>query len=174
MRAASTNRCYECLPRAAHLSMATVPSVPNRSASPFRTSSSLAGPSTPMRSLKRLRSMVRSCEILTTLGCNSPASPRRSRTFPGMAASRRFEVMAATTIVEIALRLNRSCCTTKAGRRPAGSDPSGAPKWSQYTSPWRITSVRHSNRFQTDPTRRHLEIAPGQCCRRRRAHSGAA
>jgi hypothetical protein len=84
-------------------------SVPKSSTSPWRTSLSLAGPRIPTRSPSRLRFTVRNCETFTTLGRESPASPRRRRTFPGMAASRRFEVTAATTIVEMALRLNRSC-----------------------------------------------------------------
>ena len=68
---------------------------------------------------------------LRAMARGSPASPRRRRTFPGMPPSRRFDVMAATTVVEMALRLNRSCWTTRAGRRPAGTEPSAAPKWSQ-------------------------------------------
>jgi hypothetical protein len=40
-----------------------------------------------------------------------------------MAESPTFDVMAATIVVEIALRLKRSCCTMSAGRRPRGSDP---------------------------------------------------
>jgi hypothetical protein len=78
-----------------------------------------------------VRSMVRIWETFTTLARGSPASPRRRRTLPGMAPSRRFDVTAATTVVEMALRLNRSCCTTRAGRRPAGAEPSTGPKWSQ-------------------------------------------
>jgi hypothetical protein len=149
-------------------------SVPKSSTSPWRTSLSLAGPRTPTRSPSRLRSTVRNCETFTTLGRESPASPRRRRTFPGMAASRRFEVTAATTIVEMALRLNRSCWTTKAGRRPAGSEPSGTPKWSQYTSPWRITSARSSNPFRPDPDLSRHGSAPGRCLHRRRARSSAS
>ena len=103
-------------------------SVPNKSANPLRTSRIREVPSTPTLSTSRVRSIVRSCETFTTLARGSPASPRRRRTFPGMAPSRRFDVMAATTVVEMVLRLNRSCWTTRAGRRPAGADPSDAPK----------------------------------------------
>ena len=149
-------------------------SVPKSSTSTWRTSLSLVGPRTPTRSLSRLRSTVRNCETFTTLGRESPASPRRRRTFPGMAASRRFEVTAATTIVEMALRLNRSCWTTRAGRRPAGSEPSGAPKWSQYTSPWRITSARSSNPFRPCPDLSRHGSAPGPSLHRRRARSNAS
>jgi hypothetical protein len=35
-------------------------------------------------------------ETFTTLGTVGPASPRRRRTFPGIDASRRFDVTAAT------------------------------------------------------------------------------
>src|SRR2546425_653285 len=48
--------------------------------------------------------MVRSWETLTTLARGSPASPCRRRTLPGMAPSRRFDVTAATTVVEMVLR----------------------------------------------------------------------
>lgn len=41
---------------------------------------------------------------------------------PGMSASRRLDVTAATTVVEITLRLNLSCCTTSEGRCPADFD----------------------------------------------------
>jgi hypothetical protein len=67
-----------------------------------------------------------------TLGVRRPpASPCRRRTFPGMAPGRRFEVTAATTVVERSLRLNRSCWTTRAGRRLAGAEPSAGPKCSR-------------------------------------------
>jgi hypothetical protein len=135
-------------------------SVPNSSASPARTSDSLDGPSAPARSPSRFRSTVRIWETLTTLGRGSPASPPRSRTFPGMAPSRRLEVTATTTVVEIALRLKRSCWTTTAGRRPAGAEPSGAPKCNQYTSPWRITSPHRSNRSRSRPARSLFELVP--------------
>lgn len=55
----------------------------------------------------------------------------RSRTLPGMAASRRFPVMATTPTVEISPLLKRACCTSTAGRRPAGAEPSAAPKCRQ-------------------------------------------
>ena len=103
-------------------------SVPRSSARPLRTSCILPTPRAPTRSPSRVRSIVRIWETLTTLARGSPASPRRRGTFPGMAPSRRFDVTAATTVVEIALRLNRSCCTTSAGRRPAGAEPSAGPK----------------------------------------------
>ncbi len=105
-----------------------ISSVPSSSARPFRTSRILPAPSIPTRSTSRVRSMVRIWETFTTLARESPASPRRRRTFPGMAPSRRFDVTAATTVVEMALRLKRSCCTTRAGRRPAGAEPSAGPK----------------------------------------------
>lgn len=41
------------------------------------------------------------------------------------------EPRAIDGVVEMALRMSRSCCTTRAGRRPAGAEPSTGPKWSQ-------------------------------------------
>ena len=71
-----------------------------------------------------------------TLAWGIPASPRRSRTLPGMSASRRFVVIAATTTVEIALRLKRSCFARPPGvPDPPGAEPSGAPKCSQWMAP---------------------------------------
>jgi hypothetical protein len=84
---------------------------------PLRTSRILTPPRTPTRSTSRVRSIVRIGETLTTLARGRPASSRRRRPFPGMAPSRRFDVTAATPVVEMTLRLNRSCWATRAGRQ---------------------------------------------------------
>ena len=102
-------------------------SVPSSSASPFKTSRSLDAPSTPTLSTNPVRSIVRICETLTTLARGRPASPRLRRIFPGMTPSLRFDVIATTTVVGMALLLNRSCCTTRAGRRPAGAESTAWP-----------------------------------------------
>ena len=70
-----------------------------------------AGPDRPSEAARRSRRSHGASRPL------HPASPRRSRTLPGMSASRRFVVIAATTTVEIALRLKRSSGCLREGAR---------------------------------------------------------
>ena len=55
----------------------------------------------PSPYVARARSMVANWLTLTTDALGNPASPLRRRTLPGAAASARFDVMAATTVVAI-------------------------------------------------------------------------
>jgi hypothetical protein len=58
-----------------------------------------------MSCVRRARSIFASCDTFNTLARRRFASPRVRRTLTGVAASLRFEVMAATMVVRIALRL---------------------------------------------------------------------
>lgn len=96
---------------------------PTTSPIPVSTSARRRALNLPTRCVRRSRSIVPSWLTFTTLARGRFASPFRKATFPGIAPNRRFDVMAATTVVLIALRLNRSCCTTTAGLLPSGSEP---------------------------------------------------
>lgn len=61
--------------------------------------------------------MVSTWDTLITEGTVSPAVPDGSATFPGAAAKRWLDVIAATITVEIRLRLKRSDDTNNPGRR---------------------------------------------------------
>ncbi len=53
---------------------------------------------------------------------------------PGALARLRLDVINTTMTVRIRLRLNESVCTTKTGRRNAGSKPVASGSWAHYIS----------------------------------------
>src|SRR5687768_5364736 len=95
--------------------------------------------SLPWRSLSRERSTVNNCDTLVTESREWPDAAFRTNTFPGSSASRRFDVMAATTIVRMLLRLNPSDWRMTTGRRNPGSDPTGSGTEAHQISPCNIT-----------------------------------
>ena len=107
---------------------------------PDQTSASRDRERLPKRGPSHIRSTVAICVTLTTDARGRPASPFRSRTFPGSSAYLSREVIATTTAVASAVRLKRSCCRTTTGRLPAGSEPRAAGSVTQTTSPWRATT----------------------------------
>ena len=78
-----------------------------------------------MRSTKKRRSRVVSCETFTTEFSDSPVAPGRQTTFPGASAKFRFVVSEATTTVFSFERLNASAWMIRTGRRYAGCEPRG-------------------------------------------------
>lgn len=109
---------------------------------PFHTSESRRHDSRPATESTSALSTVASWVTLTIEGRGSPPSPFGSRTFPGKPPYLRLEVIAATTTVLSRVRLKRSCCSTIAGRHPAGAERRGGAKRTQMMSPCWITIPR--------------------------------
>ena len=88
---------------------------------------SYAAGTLPMRLTNRERSIVTIWLMFTTEAFGRDPVPFGRRTFPGAAASARFDVITTAITVEIALRLNESADTTRTGRRQPGSDRAALP-----------------------------------------------
>lgn len=75
--------------------------------SPSSTEASNAGATLPTRPVRKVLSMVMTCDALTTEGFDKPVPLTGSRTLPGASARRRFEVMTAamTVLIRLSLKL---------------------------------------------------------------------
>ena len=96
----------------------------------------------PSRVSRLLLSSVTTWLTLTTQSRSSPAVPAAKVILPGAAASRRFDVIAATVTVLIRERLKASAETTRTGRRQAGAEPWRGPRSAHQTSLRATTSQR--------------------------------
>jgi len=124
-------------------------------------------------------------EALATESRGRPVARLGSSVFPGAFASDRLLVSTQTTTVLIRLALTSSRCSTSAGCRYPGLDPSGSPKSTHQTCPRRITAgpaptpVRPpSFGVGTLLPRDHHRVArlgrsPGSMPRSDRGHDGA-
>src|SRR5213593_591421 len=79
-------------------------------------------------------------EALATESRGRPVARLGNSVFPGAFASDRLLVSTQTTTVLIRLALTSSRCSTSAGCRYPGLDPSGSPKSTHQTCPRRITA----------------------------------
>jgi len=86
-------------------------------------------------SVSNARSMVNSCEMLTTEGLDSPESVLCRRTFPGADSMARLVVMIATMTEAMRLSLKALDCMTRTGRRNPGPEPVGGGNDAHQTSP---------------------------------------
>lgn len=119
--------------------------------SPSSTVAKSRGLSRPTRSERTALSMVINCDTFTTEGFDSPEPRTGICTFPGAAASLRFDVMTAAITVLIRLSLKAFAETMRKDLRKPGPEPAGSGTEAHQISPLRATtSLWVANRSATE------------------------
>jgi len=116
--------------------------LPRTTSIPANTSSVLAWDNLPVRSVRRLLSMLTMSAAIATESLARPVRVEERKVLPGAVSHLRLVVSGTHTVVAIRLRLSESLCTMTTGLRNPGPDPAGAGRSAHQISPCDTTTLR--------------------------------